>query len=149
LIERVRAVLVTESGSALLIKRIRSGMNPYWVLPGGHVDPGDSSLEAALRREIREELGAEAEALSVLHIMQSQDECQFFYLGRIRHWSFADRAGPEFSEDGRGEYVLEEVPLTLEALGTIDLKPDQIAAFLSTAIARGDLWMLPDLRDRI
>jgi len=84
LIERVRAVLVTEFGNALLIKRIRPGMRPYWVLPGGHLDPGDSSLEAALRREIREELGAEAEALSLLHIMQSQDECQFFYLGRIR-----------------------------------------------------------------
>jgi 8-oxo-dGTP pyrophosphatase MutT (NUDIX family) len=149
LIERVHAVLVAESGNALLIKRVRPGTCPYWVLPGGHVDPGDSSLEAALRREIREELGAEAEALSLLHIMQSQDECQFFYLGRIQRWSFADRTGPEFSEDGRGEYVLEEVPLTLEALGTIDLKPDQIAAFLRSAIARGDLWTLPDLRERI
>jgi len=146
-IERVRAVLVTESGKALLIKRIRPGMHPYWVLPGGHVDPDDPSLEAALSREIREELAGEPEVLSLLHIHQSEDERQLFYLGRIRRWSFADRTGLEFREDGRGEYVLEEVPLTLDALGTIDLKPDQIAAFLRSAIERGDLWTLPDLRE--
>lgn len=147
MIERVRAVLVTESGKALMIKRIRPGMAPYWVLPGGHVDPDDSSLEAALSREIREELAAEIEVLSLVHIEQSEDERQLFYLGRIHHWSFADRTGPEFSEDGRGEYVLEEIPLTLQALGEIDLKPPQIAAFVRGAIADEGLFSLPDLRE--
>lgn len=147
MIERVRAVLVTESGKALLIKRIHPGKRPYWVLPGGHVDPDDSSLEAALSREILEELGGEIEVLSLLHIQQSEDERQLFYLGRIRHWSFADRTGPEFGEDGRGEYVLEEVPLTVEALRMIDLKPEQLAVFVRSAIARGGLFSLPDLRE--
>jgi 8-oxo-dGTP pyrophosphatase MutT (NUDIX family) len=147
MIERVRAVLVTESGKALMIKRIRPGMPPYWVLPGGHVDPDDSSLEAALAREILEELTGEVELLSLVHIEQSDNERQFFYLGRIDHWSFADRAGPEFSEDGRGEYILEEIPLTLEALSMIDLKPLQIAAFVRAAIAEGGLFSLPDLRE--
>jgi ADP-ribose pyrophosphatase YjhB (NUDIX family) len=100
-LKRVRAVLITDPGKALLIKRIRRAMRPYWVLPGGHVDPGDSGLEAALSREIREELGGEVEVISLLHIQQSEDERQLLYLGRIRRWSSAQRSGPEFSEDGR------------------------------------------------
>jgi len=147
MVERVRGVLITESGRALLIKRIRPGMAPYWVLPGGHVDPDDDGLEAALSREIREELAVEIEVVSLVHIEQSEDERQFFYLGRIDHWSFADRSGPEFSEEGRGEYILEEVPLTLEALSMIDLKPSQIAPFVRDAIANGGFFSLPDLRE--
>ncbi len=145
--ERVRAVPVTTSGKALMIKRMRPGMAPYWVLPGGHVNPDDSSLEAALSREIREELAGEIEVLSLVHIEQSEDERQLFYLGRIEHWSFADRTGPEFSEDGRGEYILEEIPLTLQALGKIDLKPSHMAAFVRNAIADSGLFSLPDLRE--
>jgi 8-oxo-dGTP pyrophosphatase MutT (NUDIX family) len=149
MIERVRAVLVTESDSALMIKRIRTGMPPYWVLPGGHVDPDDPSLEAALRREIREELAGEIEVLSLVHIERSEDERQLFYLGRIENWSFADRTGPEFREDGRGEYGLEEIPLTQQALKLIDLKPPNIAAFLRSAIAGSGLFSLPDLRGNL
>jgi 8-oxo-dGTP pyrophosphatase MutT (NUDIX family) len=145
MIERVRAVLVTASDEALMIKRIRPGMAPYWVLPGGHVDPGDPTLEAALAREILEELAGELEVLSLIHIEELDDELQFFYLGRIEHWSFADRTGPEFSEDGRGEYALDEIPLTLEALSLIDLKPAEIAAVVRAAVADGDLFSLPDL----
>jgi hypothetical protein len=78
---------------------------------------------------------------------RASDERQFFYLGRIRRWSSAQRSGPEFSEDGRGEYLPEEIPLTLEALRVIDLRPEQIATFLRGAIERGDLLTLPDLRE--
>lgn len=145
--ERVRAVLISDSGKVLLIKRIRPATDPYWVLPGGHADPGDSSLEAALSREIREELGGKVEVLSLLHIQQSENERQFFYLGRIRRWSFARRSGPEFSEAGRGEYVPEEIPLTPEALRMIDIRPEQIATFLRGAVERGDLLTLPELRE--
>jgi 8-oxo-dGTP pyrophosphatase MutT (NUDIX family) len=48
MIERVRAVLVTPGGCLLGIRRDRPGRATYWVLPGGHVDPGDQSVEAAL-----------------------------------------------------------------------------------------------------
>ena len=56
MIERVRAVLVTPDGCLLAIRRDRPGRVTYCVLPGGHVDPGGRSLEAALSREISEEI---------------------------------------------------------------------------------------------
>jgi 8-oxo-dGTP pyrophosphatase MutT (NUDIX family) len=57
MIERVRAALVTPGGCLLAIRRDRLGRAMYWVLPGGHVDYGDQSVEAALSREISEEFG--------------------------------------------------------------------------------------------
>jgi hypothetical protein len=54
---------------------------------------------------------------------------------------------PEFSEDGRGEYNLEEIPLIVSGLDAIDLKPGEIAAVLRTALqAEGGLLRQPDLR---
>lgn len=71
--------------------------------------------------------------------MESDDERQLFYLTRVTAWSFEDRTGPEFSAEGRGEYALEEVPLTVEGIGTIDVKPEEIAHVLRGAIGDGTL----------
>ncbi len=149
MIDRVRAVLVTPDGCLLAIRRDRPGRATYWVLPGGHVDPGDPSLEAALSREIREETGGQADITSLLQVLESGsgDERQYFYLGRITSWDFAARTGPEFSEPGRGTYQLEQIPLTTAGLAAIDLKPAAVAGLLRDAITDGrDLFALPDLR---
>jgi ADP-ribose pyrophosphatase YjhB (NUDIX family) len=46
---RVRALLITQDGDLLTIRRTRPGQEPYWVLPGGGVEDGED-LEAALAR---------------------------------------------------------------------------------------------------
>ncbi|WP_331742298.1 NUDIX domain-containing protein [Streptomyces sp. NBC_01006] len=139
MIERVRAVLVTVDDKMLVIRRTKPGIPMYWVLPGGGVEESDKSREAALHREIHEEIAGKADIIRLLHTMESDDECQFFYLARIATWSFEDRTGPEFSAEGRGEYALEEIPLTVEGLGSIDLKPEEIAHVLRGAISAGAL----------
>ncbi|MDK9498009.1 NUDIX domain-containing protein [Streptomyces katrae] len=137
--ERVRAVLVTADGTMLVIRRTKPDVPRYWVLPGGGVEPGDESLEAALHREIHEEIAGKADIVRLLHTIESDEERQLFYLARITTWSFDDRTGPEFSAEGRGEYALEEVPLTVEGLDGIDLKPEEIAHVLRGAISAGNL----------
>ncbi|MFD9105175.1 hypothetical protein ACFVZN_29395 [Streptomyces virginiae] len=69
--------------------------------------------------------------------MESEDERQFFYLARIATWSFEERTGPEFSAEGRSEYTLEEIPLTVEGLDGIDLEPEEIGHVLRGAIGAG------------
>ncbi|GHF50942.1 hypothetical protein GCM10018790_30930 [Kitasatospora xanthocidica] len=136
---RVRAVLVTPNNTTLLIKRIRPGIAPYWVIVGGKIEPTDASPKEALLREVREEIAGEAEIVSLLHTIETDDERQDFYLATVDKWSFEDRTGPEFSQAGRGEYFLEEIPLTTEALDAINLLPQEIAAVLRKAVERGDL----------
>jgi ADP-ribose pyrophosphatase YjhB (NUDIX family) len=151
MIERVRAVLVTPAGCLLAIRRDRPDRATYWVLPGGHVDIGDQSLEAALSREISEEIAGEADITSLLQVLESETggerERQHIYLGRIASWDFAAHTGPEFSEPGRGIYQLEQIPMTVAGLTAIDLKPAAVADLLRDAIGQGrDLFTLPDLR---
>ncbi|MDH6113961.1 ADP-ribose pyrophosphatase YjhB (NUDIX family) [Kitasatospora sp. MAP12-15] len=137
--ERVRAVLLTPDNTLLLIKRIRPGIPPYWVIVGGKVEATDASREDALRREVREEIAGEAEIVRLLHTIKTDDERQDFYLATIAKWNFEDRTGPEFSQEGRGEYVLEEIPFTAEALDAVNLLPKDFASVLREAIERGEL----------
>ena len=142
--DRVRAILITGDNRLLTIQRVKPGQAPYWVLPGGGVDPGDRSLEAALHREIREELAGAADIHSLLQIVDRGVERQYIYLARIHQWNFADRSGPEFREAGRGEYILEQTPLTRSGLASIDLVPPETADLLRREGA--GVFGLPDLR---
>ncbi len=149
MIERVRAIVLTPNGTMLVIKRTKPETPPYWVLPGGHTDEGDASLEDALRRELREELGGDAMVRSLVDVIHRDSERQYFYLATMDSWSFADRTGPEFREPGRGTYELEEIPCDADAVAAIELKPSEIATFLTHALrSTGDLAALPDLRER-
>jgi hypothetical protein len=60
-------------GCLLAIRRDRPDRATYWVLPGGHVDPDDQSLEAALSRtSIARAL--KADALAVPEPIAHNDE---------------------------------------------------------------------------
>lgn len=52
----VRAVVITPEREVLLIRTRPVTRPPYWVTPGGGVEPGESD-EQALRRELHEETG--------------------------------------------------------------------------------------------
>lgn len=61
IIERdaIRAIVLTP-GHEVLLMRIRApeGGDWFWITPGGGLEPGES-VEAGLRREMKEELGLE------------------------------------------------------------------------------------------
>ncbi|MER6216684.1 NUDIX domain-containing protein [Streptomyces sp. NPDC001674] len=138
--ERVRAVLVTPKGTTLVIKRVRPGVDPYWVIVGGGVEEGDATREEALLREVREEIAGDAEIVRLLHEMENaKGEKEFFYLARINTWDFENRSGPEFARSDRGEYILEEVPLTTQAIADLNLLPGEIYTVLRRALDSGDL----------
>lgn len=135
----VRAILL-DGDEVVLLRRTMAGREPYWTTPGGRVEPEDPSLEAALRRELDEELGATVgEPREVFAFAEHTPGLQYlhtFYVCRLGSMDLSRRHGPEFTEPGRGRYDVERVPLTAEAIGAIDLVPGPLAEYLRASATR-------------
>lgn len=89
---------------------------------------------------------------SLLYVLERGGERQYFYLARVHSWSAdpGDRSGPEFADPARGEYRLQAIHLTAEALTAIDHKPGELAAFLLGHLRVGvALFDGPDPADRL
>ena len=66
----VRVGVVVERDEALLLVRHeKPGREPYWVLPGGRLEPGETIPECA-SREIMEETGLTGRFLGVLYVSE-------------------------------------------------------------------------------
>ena len=70
--------VVPHSGKLLLVRRKNEPDAGLWGFPGGHVDPGETGLDAAIR-ELREETSVVAEAVDYLTnidvIIKDDNEC--------------------------------------------------------------------------
>src|SRR5882724_8526198 len=51
----VRAIILTPDERVLLLRIRLPGVSPFWIAPGGGIEPGETAHQA-LRRELREEL---------------------------------------------------------------------------------------------
>jgi 8-oxo-dGTP pyrophosphatase MutT (NUDIX family) len=139
-----RAILFDGEGRLLLIKRTKPGQNPYWTTPGGGVEPEDASVDAALVRELREELGAEIATPKQVFLVTSPagDEgvgVQHFLVCRLLTLDLGRRSGPEFDDPNRGGYAFDRVSLLDGSLRDIDLKPTALKEFIiANAVALAD-----------
>jgi 8-oxo-dGTP pyrophosphatase MutT (NUDIX family) len=52
----VRAILLTPDERILLMRIRLPGLSPFWIAPGGGIEPAET-VDQALRRELQEELG--------------------------------------------------------------------------------------------
>jgi ADP-ribose pyrophosphatase YjhB (NUDIX family) len=123
----VRAFLSDADGRLVLIKRTRPGQDPYYVLPGGGVEPEDGqwegghALRTALARECFEELGARIAAARELFTVADDGGPQYFFAARVESMDPALRTGTEFDKPERGRYDIEHV--RIGDLGEFDLRP--------------------------
>lgn len=135
-IASARALLVDDAGRLVLIRRTKPGLPPYWTTPGGRVEPSDASIEAALHRELMEELGATAAVVAQIHVVAptaAHPTRQHVFLARLLTMAQALRSGPE-PTDG---HVPVRVPIG--RLDEIDLRPPELTA-VARRLLRGQSW---------
>ena len=70
------AAVVVEAGHVLLARRINPPDAGMWGYPGGHVEPGETALQAAIR-ELQEETTLIAEPVRLLTTLSVGDRPRF------------------------------------------------------------------------
>lgn len=97
----VRVIIPDESNRILLVCQHHEDKD-IWLPPGGSIDPGETSLEAAVR-EVEEETGLLVDLVTMLwHVEEVGDRGQRFavyFLGEAKGGTLALGADPEFAED--------------------------------------------------
>src|ERR1700685_4794952 len=110
-----RAILIDDDGCLVLIRRTRPGRVRYWTTAGGGVEVDDASIEAAMHRELAEELGAKAIGASQVFLDSWSTEAglyvQHFFVTRLASMDLSIRNGPEFDDPSRGAYDPERLGL--------------------------------------
>lgn len=132
-------VVVERDGALLLVRHEKPGREPYWVLPGGRLEPGETIPECA-ERELMEETGLEGSFSGVLYVSE--------FLAENRHTvdvtARAEVAGgeaklgsdPEVEEDS--EPTLRELRwVETGELGEISLLPPPIRKRIIADAAQG------------
>jgi ADP-ribose pyrophosphatase YjhB (NUDIX family) len=132
--QAARAILIDDASRLLLIRRTKPGQAPYWTTPGGGVEASDESVEAALHRELAEELGAEASGAARVYLFSSPSEAgidiMHFFVARLGKLDESARSGPEFQDAARGRYDLDRISLLGDDLTSVDLKPGALKEFI-------------------
>lgn len=152
-VKRTARAILLDGASLVLIKRTKPGLAPYWVTPGGGVEPGDATVTAALHRELDEELGAKVTDVvpafvdTVEHISEKGShgvKVQYFFACRLTAMDPARRHGPEVDEP-RGDYEIVTVPFSRVGLASVEIVPLTLRHYLDANI-EGVLGLLgPDL----
>ena len=105
----VRVVVRNDEGKILFVRQ-EHPEREIWLLPGGGVEAGETSVDAAVR-EVREETGLEIEVKKMLWCVEQvkeNGEQRFvnFFLADIKGGNLHLGYDPEFSA---GEQVMREV----------------------------------------
>ncbi|MER7179033.1 NUDIX hydrolase [Streptomyces hyaluromycini] len=137
---KVRVVLL-DGDHLVLLRRGWPGGSPYWTTVGGSVEPDDAGLDAALRREVMEEIGATigpaTPLLTVTEPGETLTVTQHFFLADLLDMHPDRRDGPEWESPDIGDFEPVRIPLDPTAVTALDLHPPELAAYV---LAHVEAW---------
>lgn len=142
-----RALLLTDKNELVFFKRTVPGRELYWSTPGGKIDPGDADAEAALRRELWEELGAKVGAVEHVLTLKGPTPAgmshQTIFVTRLVSMDVSQRTGHEFSNPAKGQYDIEFIPCEPAALARVNVVPEELASYLRHHAPDIRRWQAP------
>ncbi|MBW1598688.1 NUDIX domain-containing protein [Streptomyces sp. JJ38] len=134
-VKRTARAILLDRDALIVIKRTKPGEEPYWITPGGGMEPEDASVTAALHRELDEELGAEVTHAvpAFVDTVPEGDEggvkVQHFFVCRLASMDLSRRHGPEVEEPS-GEYEVVRLPFTPAGVDSVNVVPPALRAYL-------------------
>lgn len=153
-VKRTARAVLLDGDHLILIKRTKPGLDPYWVTPGGGVEPEDLTVVDALHREVHEELGAKVTDVvpcfvdTVEHIGEDESttgvKVQHFFLCRLESMDPTQRHGPEIDQPCGG-YEIVRVPFTRVGIASVHLVPLSLRHYLDGNIEGVRAMLAPDL----
>ena len=135
------AAIITEHDRVVLVEHRKRGQR-YWVLPGGRLE-GNETLETALRREIREELGLEIQVRELVIVCETLAPDRHI-VNLIFHAEIGEGAAPRL--DPNDPVLAGWQWVAVNRLPRMDFRPP-IAPTIQSVIAErfgGPLRMLGD-----
>lgn len=147
----LRAAAIVLHGDAVLLHRLAD--DPFWALPGGRVEIGETA-EAAVKREMQEELGVDVQVQRLLAVVENL----FSYRGQPQHglemhflvalppdspllncapFERVEEGGVGLDGHATSHARLHFRWFPLGEIGSIDLRPAFLSDFLASGIAAG------------
>ena len=132
--------VVERDGTLLLVRHEKPDREPYWVLPGGRLEPGETMPECA-ERELMEETGLEGRFAGVLYVSEFMAEGRHTVdvTARVEVEPGGEaKLGSDPEVEEGSEPTLKELRwVEVEGLGELPLLPGWVKERLMEDAARG------------
>jgi 8-oxo-dGTP diphosphatase len=133
-------VVVERDGALLLVRHEKPDREPYWVLPGGRLEPGETIPECA-ERELLEETGLKGRFAGVMYVSEffAEKRHTVDVTARVEADPGEEaQLGSDPEEESDSEHTLQELRwVETGELGEIPLLPGWIKERLLEDAARG------------
>ena len=129
------AIILIENGKIALVERHRQGLH-YFTFPGGHIEPGETPEQAAIR-ETEEELGLQVVIQRLVAEIWWHDKPQFYFLVKAVGGVFGTGTGEEMIQPQPERGTYEPIWTPVQDLLSLPVLPISLAKIVVRAQSAG------------
>jgi 8-oxo-dGTP diphosphatase len=139
------AIVLLQGDQIALIERHRAGLH-YYTFPGGHMEPGETPEQAAVR-EAKEELGLDVSIRRFLAEIWWHNKPQYYYLAEATGGEFGTGIGTEMHHPHPESGSYHPVWRPVRGLSRLPVLPLSLARIVEQAQSSGWPDPAPVLHD--